>query len=721
MTRARIHLLSMIIVLPAWTACVGTPPSTGDEPNTGDPECQLDAEGERSPGYPYDLELFASEVLPAITGSCATAGCHAAPAGQGNFTLWATAAPGNCDYAKTFNSIANRVDLSKPQNSSLLASINGANAAHPLKYVAGDPVLDTLTAYVSDASQRYLSDGGGGDTAPPGASPFDYAVFQNQIQPILDTSGGVGCATSGCHGTGAGTFTLAPTPQPNSPEMEANFLAVTGRANLGDAPKSVIYLQATTAHGGGGSTVVSDQEAATLLAWIQAAVEAAGDSGDDANNCPPIDRFNLGVFRDEIMPILSGELDLNGNGAGGGTGCTAGPCHGTVRGPGTLSLDLAASPEDNLQNFACFVNLTTPAASEILACPLNQPGCRRYPHPGQAVFGGADDLNYQRLLAYLYGSRLDATPLDYAFFVRQINPIFSDPQAVAVGVDGRTCADSACHGVALAGQAAPNGSNFPIIASASDDARLSLNYVASASFVNFLDPDASSLFLYPTNEIANVADHPLATGLPHPGGASFAVDSSQARAILTWAAGLRPDADGFQRNWLVAGDFAATQLSDLTVVNEAGVQPSIFDPSGGSFNAGQWDGLFAGDPLVDLNAAFPRPQGSSRVAYAVAYLVNLTPLELQVQLQLDTDNPARVYVGNALAAQDDDGGGTSAIVTLPPYYGPDRVAVRVLIKLLQRPGDPDLAFSARLTDLLGTPLTDTTGEVVITLAPNGGI
>jgi hypothetical protein len=720
MTRARIHILSMIILLPTWTACVGTPPTSGDPPDTSDPECQLDTEGERSPGYPYDLELFAGEVLPALTGSCATAGCHGAPAGQGNFTLWAAAAPGNCDYAKTFNSIAARVDLAKPQNSSLLAAINGTSPTHPLKYVAGDPVLDTLTAYVSDASQRYQSGGGAGDTAPPGASPFDYAVYQSQIQPILDSSGGTGCATAGCHGTGAGTFTLIANPAPASPEMEANFLAVTSRANLSDAARSIIFLQSTTRHGGGGSTVISDQEAATMLAWIQAAVEAAGESGDDANNCPPLDRFNLGVFREEIMPILSGELDLNGSGDGGRTGCTAGPCHGTQRGPGTLTLDLAASPEDNLQNFACFVNLTTPASSEILACPLNQPGCRHYPHPGQAVFGGTADLNYQRILAYLYGSRLDATPIDYAFFVRQINPIFNDPTAVADGVDGRTCADSGCHGVAIAGQAAPNGSNFPIISSASDDARLAINYVAAASFVNFIDPDQSSLFLYPTNEIANLGN-PLATGLPHPGGASFAVDSDQARAILTWAAGLRPDADGFQRNWLVAGDFAATQLNDLTVVNEATVQPSIFDPSGGSFNAGRWDGLFSDVALVDLNDAFPRPQGASRVAYAVAYLVNLTPLELQVQLQLDTDNPVRVYVGNALAAQDDNGGGTSAIVTLPPYYGPDRVAVRVLVKLLQRPGDPDLAFSARLTDLLGTPLTDTTGELVITLAPNGGI
>ncbi len=325
------------------------------------------------------------------------------------------------------------------------------------------------------------------------------------------------------------------------------------------------------------------------------------------------------------------------------------------------------------------------------------------------------------MLAYLFGSRLDSTPLDYAFFVRKINPIFNDPQAVEGGATGRTCADTAaCHGVSVAGQAPPNGSNFPIIPSASDDARLTYNFVSAASFVNFIDPNDSSLFLYPTNEIANTADHPLATGLPHPGGADFAVNSNEARAILQWAAGLRPDNAGVQGNWLVAGDFAGTQISDLTVVNEANAQPSIFDLSGGSFNAGQWDGFFSDDGLVDLNRVFPRAQGTTRIAYAVAYLTNLSPIDLRVQIQIDTANPARIYVGNLLAAQDDDGGGASAIATLPAYGG-DNKPTRVLIKLLQRAGDNGLSFTARLRDELGNPLTDTSGELVITLGANGGI
>lgn len=721
MTNARTQLPVLLFALSMCSACVGTG-GAGDPPDTTDPECQLQSEGERNPGYPFDLELFAAEVLPAVTQTCSAVGCHGAPQGQGNFTVWASAAPGNCDYAKTFNAIAAQVDLAAPANSALITAINGSNPAHPMTLQATDPKLDSLARYVADASDRYVADGGSGDTAPPGASPFDYAVFQSTIQPILDGAAGTGCATAGCHGTGAGTFALVTRPAPNSPDMEANFLAVTRRTNLDNPVTSGFYLQATTKHAAGASAVVSAAESASILAWIEAAAVAAGDSGDDANNCPPLDRFNVGVFRDEIMPILSGELDLNAGGAvGGRTGCTAGLCHGTQRGPGTLELSLGRTAEENLQSFICFVNLQAPSRSEVLACPLNQPGCRRYPHPGQAIFSGADDLNYQRLLAYLFGSRLDSTPLDYAFFVRRVNTIFNDPQAVEDGATGRTCADTAaCHGVNIAGQLPPNGSNFPIIPAASDNARLSFNYVSAASFVNFLDPDDSSLFLYPTNEIANVADHPSATGLPHPGGADFEVDSAEAIAILTWAAGLRPDAEGLQRNWLVAGDFPAVQISDLTVVNEVAVQPRIFDPSGGAFNAGQWDGFFSEEGRVDLDQVFGRAQEVNRVAYAVSYLTNTSPVPIRVQIQIDTVNAARVYVGDTLVAQDDDGGGVSAIANLPAY-GSGGGAVRVLVKLLQRTGDGELAFTARLRDELGTPLTDSSGELVITLGPDGGI
>lgn len=712
---ARVALALSAILIPTAACNVAD-----DTPPTVDPECQIQADGEKSPGYPFDLVTFEQQILPMLTASCATAGCHAPPVGQKNFTVWPAAAPGNCDYAKTFNTLADFVDLTTPENSAVLVAVDGSLATHPLKFAEGAAELTQLQSYLQAASDVWKADGGG-TTPPPGASPYDYDVYQTVIQPILDTAEGRGCTTAGCHGTGAGAFTVTANPAAASPEMEANFIAVTARGNLDTPESSLFYLKATTRHGSNLSTVVSAAEAEQILAWIQDAKDNAGDGGNVG--CAPVDRFNVAVFRDEVLPILRGDVDLNNPGGSGAVGCTRGPCHGTDRGPGTLTLSNTADPAQNLQSFACFVDLISPSSSEILLCPLDDPRCRRSPHPGQDVFSGADDLNYQRLLAFLYGSKVDASPVDFAFFVRKINPIFNDLQAVENGAQGRTCADTVgCHGVTVAGQTAPNGSNFPVIPNASDLARLTYNFSSSASFVNFLNPEESSLFLYPTNEIANVADHPLATGLPHPGGADFPVDSQFARDILRWAGGLRPDAQGFVTDWLVAGDYPASRVIDPTPIDELNAAPRIFDPMGAQqFNAGQWDGLFSTERVVDLNLAFPRDATAGRIAYAVAYLVNTTNLTITAEATVTSGNAVRVYVGSALVAQSENAdAGISAIATLPPY-SVAKTPTRVLIKLFQRADDPDLSFSLQLRDELGNLLTDTSQELVILLGPQGGI
>jgi hypothetical protein len=272
--------------------------------------------------------------------------------------------------------------------------------------------------------------------------------------------------------------------------------------------------------------------------------------------------------------------------------------------------------------------------------------------------------------------------------------------------------------VSVAGQAPPNGSDFPIIPNASDVGRLTYNYVSATGFVNFLNARQSSLFLYPTDEIANRADNPLATGLPHPGGRDFEVDSDFALAILQWAGGLRPDGNGLQRNWLVVGDFAATRITDSTLIDEPTVTPQIFDLGGGAFNRGEWDGLFSDNGEVDLNDAFPRAATSGRVAYAVSYAINTVPRAITAQLTVSTQNPIRVYVDGALVAQNDQGGGATALLNLPASGGTPK---RIMIKVLQRADDARFAFTAQLRDELGTLLTDRTGELVFTLGPKGGI
>lgn len=679
-----------------------------------DPACQLDSKSEQTPGYPFDVETFGTDVLPALK-SCGAGGCHGAPTGNGGLTLWADAAPGDCDFGKTFNSVVGKIDLTTPANSRLVAAVSGGSATHPFKFPDDAAELAKLRKFIETAAAKYAADGGG-VTPPPGPSPYDFKIYQAQIQPMLER-----CAGAGCHGNGAGGFTLKPAPAAESADMQANFVEVTSRGNLGAPEKSVIYVRSTVKHAGGASTLVDEAQAKQLLAWITDAKNNAGQN--PSPTCAPLEKFNAGVFASEVLPILSGALDLNAPGSPArGAGCMSGVCHGTDRGPGTLTLLPSAPTATLLQNFVCFANLSSPSASEILACPLNTPGCRRYPHPGQDVLGGANDLNYQRLLGFLFGAKSDVSPMDFAFFVRRINPIFNDLAAVESGAQGRTCADSvACHGVAVAGQDAPNGSDFAIIPAATTPDRLAFNFVQTTSFANFLSPQESSLFLYPTDEIANTAAHPFATGLPHPGGKDFTVDSTEARLIQQWAAGLRPDASGFQRNWLVVGDFPGTRISDPTLLDETTVIPAIFDRGGGSFNRGEWDGLFSDSRTVDLNTAFPRSATSGRFAYAVSYAINTVPRPIGAQLVIGTNNPVRVYINGALVAQNDASGGTTAFMTLPAAGTANAKPTRIMIKVLQRATDQQLAFTAQLRDELGTALTDASRELIFTLGPNGGI
>src|SRR5262249_60794080 len=95
-----------------------------------------------------------------------------------------------------------------------------------------------------------------------------------------------------------------------------------------------------------------------------------------------------------------------------------------------------------------------------------------YPSAGQDVLGGANGYNPQRSVGFVLGANADVSPFDFAFFVRKINPIFNDVNAVQGGAQGRSCADAtSCHGVAVAGQQPPNGSNFALIPHTTDLSR----------------------------------------------------------------------------------------------------------------------------------------------------------------------------------------------------------------------------------------------------------
>ena len=632
----------------------------GGHKPTLDPKCQVRSRSEKFPGYPYQTSKFASDVLPVLQKSCDTVGCHGASGttpGMGGFTLWAATDPAACDFAQSFNAVAAIIDTTTPANGRLTAKITGVQTPAHFTFQESDPALKALRDYVDAAAAQIKRD----DPREPNTSPFDAAVFKSTIAPMFDT-----CVSAGCHlAPGQRGFALAKLTGGSQADVDANFATTTGRTTLTNPAISQIYVQATTIHGSGSSMAVSLADSTALLAWITAASKINPVPG----TCVPIDKFNFGTFRDEIAPILRADVDLNnGNQAGDARGaCTNPQCHGVVRGPGTLHLTGADVAAD-LASFACFVDLASLSRSQVLSCPTNTAGCPKRPHPGQNVFRDGTDLNYQKILGFLFGVNAGVSPFDFAFYVRNLEPLFNDVASVEAGARGITCAEtSACHG-SLSGQPPPNGSNFPIIPNVQTSKGgldgLTRNFVSATQFTNFLDSTESSLFLYPADDVANQVAHKFATGRHHPGGLDFAPDSAQAKLILEWATGLRTDADGFQRNWLVAGNFNTDDINAERLEDTSA--PSIFTPRAGTFGLtlDGWDGLFSPSANVDLNTVLPGG-GVDHVAYAVSYALNTQATDLEALLSIDSPNAVQIYVDGRRVDEKLAGGGP-ALADLDP-------------------------------------------------------
>jgi hypothetical protein len=619
----------------------------------------------------------------------------------------------------------------------------GAGSNTKLK---GSPTADAGAGNPAPAPSTTMDAGGGADAS----SSFDaYAVFQTTIEPILDTAGGMGCTNSSCHGAAAGIggLTLTRTPAAGSPQMQANFTAITALCNPQVPDQSLFYIQATNDHGG---IAVSQAQGTEILDWIQHSGSPSSSTGDagpsseagsgGSGSCPPgspgadlTAYFNLDYFAGEIQPILFGTVNYNeapGQPVSSDS-CGRSSCHGSSTNP--LSLSPSNSPATNLHNFGCFVNLASPSASPILECPLNTSGCTvPTGHPGQNVFSSEQDLNFQRIASWLYsaqppssapaGTQGAASPLDFAWFARQVNPTFDTPGAG--GTTSGTCSNtSTCHGVTSAGQSPPNLSNFPILANATTKQAFLVNYAVAAGFANFYTPAGSELFLYPTNEVAD-ATQPYATGLAHPGGLDFAVGSAPANQILTWATGLRPDANGDMLDWLVAGTYDVTEITDSTAAGaEAALAPTIFDPSNTDDNGGIWDVCASPNELVDLTLSFGA-SGSNRVAYAYANVINTAGTPIQALVTVTSPNAIEAWVGTSLGLgeQPAPATNTASISAIFPPFTTAKTTTRILVKILQRPGDTQFAFTVNLTNLTtNAPLTDSTGELVFRLDPTGGI
>lgn len=455
---------------------------------------------------------------------------------------------------------------------------------------------------------------------------------------------------------------------------------------------------------------------------IEEIVDAAPEVRDGADAgvpCVDVSRLNAGVFSDVILFGLAGRVDWNDVGSGRTqTGCAQPLCHGTKHGPGRFHVSEDSSDEENLASFACFIDPAQPSRSQILVCPLNINSCEERPHPGGDVFFGPDDRNYQRILAYLYSIEGVPNPYDFAFYVRRIEPILNDPEAVEDGAWGLSCASGGCHRSLAIGEPPESGSNFGIIPAARTEEELRHNYRNATAFLHFPDPSQSALYLYPTDEIADEENNDFATGFGHAGG-GFATSDPEAQAVLQWAGGLRPDTQGRLRHWLVAGDFDANDITDA-IPDEAEIEPRIFLRSGqpAEFHDGLWDTFFSTQAFIDLNQmgqGFFRAAPTDRLAYAVAYLFTTFPQDRELVVTATSPNTIQLFVDSestvATPGQD-----ATLEVTLP---GQSTSGLRIMVKVLQSSSDSQFGFELRLTDPSGVlPPQDT---VFVKLEPEGGI
>jgi hypothetical protein len=710
------HLLRLSVIPLASLVAIGCGGGDdGDDGNNPDaappaPACSIQSENEATPGSPYNLNTFETQVMPDLTANCAS--CHTGDNFLGGFQFFVGERP-DCNFINTFNTLINYIDLVNPANSRLVVA----------KQLPGHPDYDEQI-YLNYITEAANNGGGGGITPPPVASPADFTVFTNAIQPLFDAQT---CTAGGCHGAGAGTFLL--TPNATGDALGANFIETTARYSLDLPNNSLVYLKATNNHGGWTSTMPDGTaEAGILLGWIEAAAANNTPTGGGPNvGCVSPDSYNIGVFEDEILPMFRGDLDWNDVGNESRfNGCVAnGQCHGVVR-QGKFSLANSMPIEDMFSTFLCYVNQGNPSRSAVVMCPLGSQGSAFCPvgHPGGEIFPDAEDLNFQKLLSFVYSGRGTVQPFDFAFFIRNINTIFNDFNAVQGGALGLTCADRAeCHGVDGPGQPVPGGSNFPIIGEQIDIGSLTFNFTSAASFANFLIPNDSSLRIYPTNLIFAGSD--FATGLAHRGGECFPPGSAEDQVISKFVAGLQPDAAGNIFDFLVFGDFNAAQITDEPIANENQLEAVIFDRLGSrEFNNGEADLFSSADAFVDLNIPFPRDQTAGRIAYAQLCVFNAGSRVEDVQFVVDTaasQNDSQIYVNGVLTAQGAAGAAT-AISRLNPFISGGEPA-RLLLKIFQPADDNivdgDFGFEFKVLDENGNVFLN--NEIIFTTScKNGG-
>jgi hypothetical protein len=107
----------------------------------------------------------------------------------------------------------------------------------------------------------------------------------------------------------------------------------------------------------------------------------------------------------------------------------------------------------------------------------------------------------------------------------------------------------------------------------------------------------------------------------------------------------------------------------------------------------------------------------------VAYAINTTATDLQnVLVNVTSPNVVELFVdGKAVAQSQANGAAAVSGFATIPAFSPTQPSTRIVLKVLQRPGDQQFGFSVSLQSQNNVPLTNDSGELVLRLDPTGGI
>jgi hypothetical protein len=273
-------LFAMLVSL-GLMGCFPDPPTGGGgggggggTPDAGGGACTLTtAAGNSTPGFPYDVTDFNTNILPPLrTGCLLSSGCH----GPGNSTKFTvqpeTGSTSTCPEIESFNSVVAQSNyMLGGTMSPLVQKINGTlGHVHPSTSPASMQMTTLFTAFIDTAKTNFeMGGGGGGDGGVGGGGgSFDQTAYANQVHPILSNSG---CINTGCHnieqGNISGDFGLHPRALAGSTDLTENIATIATRIDTSlpaaQANTTVFYVYCTNSHAG---AVVGNTQA--IADWI---------------------------------------------------------------------------------------------------------------------------------------------------------------------------------------------------------------------------------------------------------------------------------------------------------------------------------------------------------------------------------------------------------------------------------------------------------------------